>query len=170
MRRTSPRRWRHGGLAFLVAIAGALILAAAAVAYWTSAGAGAGSGTTETPLAIVLSAGTPSGELYPGGSADVAVLATNPNPFSLRLGSLSLDTSRGSAGFAVDVGHASCDLGALSFTAQNNGGAGWTIPPRVGAVNGSIALDLTAAVAMDTSAVDACQGASFVVHLSAGVS
>ena len=138
------------------------------MSFWTTTGAGTASATTATAVDISLSAGIPSAELYPGAAADVAVIATNPNPFALRLGSLSLDTSQGTAGFGVDAPHAACGLATLSFTAQSNGGAGWTIPPKVGATDGTLALDLAGALTMSAGAAGACQGASFVVHLTVG--
>jgi hypothetical protein len=56
----------------------------------------------------------------------------------------------------------------LSFTTQTNLGAGWTVPGKVGAVNGSLSITLTAALAMSTAAANACQGATFTVFLAAG--
>lgn len=159
------RHWRRGALALGAAALTTLVLAGAAVAYWTAIGAGNASATTASVLDISLGAGSPSAELYPGAATDVAVIATNPNPFPLRLGALSLDTAQGTAGFGVDALHAACDLGALSFIAQSNEGAGWTIPPKVGATNGTLAIGLTSALAMSADAANACQGASFVVHL-----
>ena len=40
--------------------------------------------------------------------------------------------------------------------------SGWDVP-----ANGSLAIDLTGALAMSSAAVDACQGASFTVYLTA---
>jgi hypothetical protein len=152
-----------------VTIAGAaLVLAASALAFFTSAGSGSGSTSTPAAQAVTLTAGTPTAQLYPGGVAGVAVSVSNPNLFALRLVSLSLDTAAGTSGFDVDAGHAGCDPAVLSFTTQTNAGAGWTIPPKVGATNGVLAIDLSSALAMSTSAANACQGASFLVHLSVG--
>jgi len=160
------RRWRRGGFALGAVALAALVLAGAAVAYWTTTGTGAASTAAPTPLDVTLTAGTPGNLLYPGGAAAVTVTASNPNPYPVRLGSLSLDTAQGTAGFGVDVPHAGCDLTALSFITQTNGGAGWTIPAKAGAANGSLALDLSGALAMALGADDDCQGASFVVHLT----
>jgi hypothetical protein len=152
------------GATVTIALA-ALVLSAAAFAYWTTTGAGAASATGAGPLAVTLSVGVPSAELYPGGAADVAVHVSNPNVFAVRLVSVSLDSGHGTGGFDVDAGHPGCDPSVLSFTTQTDG---WTVPPRVGAANGSLALDLPGALAMGASAADACQGASFVVHLNVG--
>jgi hypothetical protein len=145
-----------------------LSITSTAVAYWTTGGGGNGSGTSGTSLAITLGPGTPTSQLYPDGRGDVAVAVSNPNSFRVHIGSLSLDASRGTAGFRVDAGHAACSTAPLSFTSQTNGGAGWTVPPKVGSTNGSLSLDLANAVAMTSSAANGCQGATFVVYLNEG--
>lgn len=93
----------------------------------------------------------------------------------MHINSLSLDPSAGTGGFDVDSGHSACDLSALSTTPQTNGGAGWTVPPRAAGtggvpVDGTLAIDLTDALAMSTGASNACQSATFTVHLVAATS
>lgn len=164
----SRHRWRRGSLAILTLAVSALVLAGGAVAYWTTTGAGdtpAGVGATG---AITLTAGTPAAQLYPGGAADVAVEISNPNAAAVRVVSLSLDSAAGTGGFEVDAGHSGCDPSVLSFTTQTNGGDGWTVPPKVGATDGMLAVDLPSALTMSTAAANACQGASFLVHLNVG--
>jgi hypothetical protein len=149
----------------------AVVLAGAgsgAWAYWRAGGSGAGSGGTGTTAAISLSAGTPSAQLFPGGTTDVVFIASNPNRSPVRIGSLVIDTTQGTGGLAVDAGHSACGVSALSFTTQSNGGAGWTVPAKLGSVNGTLSITLTAALAMSTAAANACQGATFTVYLGAG--
>ena len=147
----------------------AAISAGAAWAYLTSAGSGAGSGGVSVSLqGMTLSSGTPTAALYPGGTADVALSASNPNSSALRIKSLALDTSQGTGGFAVDAGHSSCSVAALQFTSQNNGGNGWTVPAKSGSTNGTLSIGLANAISMSTGAANACQGASFTVYLKAG--
>jgi len=158
-------------LLLVVMLVSAVVLAGAgsgAWAFWKSSGSGSGTGTTGTTGAITLSAGTPSAALFPGGSANVMLTVANPNRSPVRIGSLALDTTQGTGGFAVDAGHSGCSVAVLSFTTQTNGGAGWTVPGKVGAVNGSLSITLTAAVAMSAAAANACQGATFTVFLGAG--
>jgi hypothetical protein len=164
----AQRRWRRGISALVVIGAVALIAAASALAYWTTIGAGGASGSAADAQPVTLTVGTPTAQLYPGGESDVAVDVSNPNAFTVHVGSLSLDTAEATGGFAVDAGHPGCDPAVLSFTAQTNGGAGWSVPPKVGATPGLLAVDLSDALAMDASAASACQGASFVVHLDVG--
>lgn len=139
-----------------------LVVAGVAVAYWLSGGSGSGSAATGTTTPVTLSPGTPTAQLYPGGQASVVLTITNPNPGSVRVGTLTLDTTQGTGGFAVDGGHSSCGVASLSYTTQTNGGAGWTL------TGGQVlAVTLTNALSMATSAADACQGASFTVYLEA---
>jgi hypothetical protein len=100
--------------------------------------------------------------------ANVELNVSNPNAFPVQIGSLALDASQGTLGFAVDAGHPGCDLSTFSFTTATNGGAGWTVPGKVGAVNGTLSVTLTSALAMGEGAVSACQGATTTVYLAAG--
>lgn len=161
---------RVPGRILLIALLGMAVVAigGAANAFWGGLGGGTGDGTTATTVAVTLSPGTPTATLYPGGQADVVLTVTNTNASAVRIGSLALDTGQGTGGFAVDAGHAGCDVSALSFTTQSNGGAGWNVPGRVGAVNGTLSVTLANALAMGVNAANACQGASSTVYLVAG--
>jgi hypothetical protein len=138
-----------------------LIVSGSAYGYWQTLGTGSGTATTGTASPLTLSPGTPTDRLYPGGSADVAVTVTNPNPYAVHVGRLALDTSQGTAGFAVDAGHSACGVASLSYATQSNGGDGWDAP-----ANGSLVLRLPGALSMTTAAANACQGATFSVYLA----
>lgn len=164
--RRTPRRI---GLIALLAAAASLGAVSVAVAFWTGTGTGAGSGATAASAqTVALGPASPAASLYPGGRSDVALRITNPNSFAVRVGSLSLATSQGTGGFAVDPAHAGCDLAALAFATQSNGATGWTVPGKVGSTDGSLAVDLPNALAMGPAASNACQGAGFTVYLTAG--
>ncbi|HWI30006.1 MAG TPA: hypothetical protein VNT50_00810 [Microbacterium sp.] len=159
------------GLVVLVGVAVAAVALTAggvAHAYWTSGAAGAGAGDTGDLDPLALSPGTPAADLFPGAQTDVVLTATNPNTIAAQIGSLSLDTSQGTGGFAVDGAHAGCSVAALSFTTQTNGGTGWSVPARVGLTDGSLAITLDDALSMSVAAANACQGATFTVYLAAG--
>jgi len=162
----TPRR-RLVLLAVLLVILG-IPVGGVAWSFWTAGGSGTGSGANNTLTAISLSPGTPTATLYPGGSTNVVLTAPNTNTAAVRIGSLSLDTSQGTGGFAVDAGHSSCSVAALTYTTQSNGGAGWTVPKKVGAVNGTLAITLSNALSMSGTAANGCQGATFTVYLVAG--
>lgn len=141
----------------------ALAATGTALAYWARSGGGSSTAATGTTQALVLSPGTASTQLYPGGQSAVAVTVTNPNPGPIKVPSLALETTQGTGGFTVDGAHAACGVASLSFTTQTNGGTGWTIP-----ASGSSVLSLANSLAMNTNALNACQGASFTVYLKVG--
>jgi hypothetical protein len=140
----------------------ALIAAATASAFWTLHGAGGGTLSAETVASVTLTPGTTTTDLYPGRSGDVAVSIANDNTYQAFVGSLALDTGRGTNGFSVDSGHSSCDVAALSYTTQSNGGTGWFAPP-----GSTLDLDLANAVDLAAGAASECQGATVTIYLLA---
>lgn len=154
----------------LGALLGAVTVAVGGVAnaYWVGTGAGAGAAATATTAAVTLSPGMASSSLFPGGQADVVLNISNPNLSPVRVQSLALDTTQGSSGFAVDAGHTGCALSVLSLASQSNGGAGWTVPARVGGTDGTLSVTLTDALTMGTNATNACQGAMLTAYLTTG--
>ena len=159
---------RIPGRMFLACLLVVLAVAGVASAFWRGSGSGSGAGATGTTAAVTLSPGTPTAALYPGGQADVVLTVSNPNRSAVFVGSLALDAGQGSGGFAVDAAHSGCAVSALTYTTRTNGGAGWTVPAKVGAVDGMLSVTLPNALAMDINAANACQGAGTTVYLAAG--
>ncbi len=155
-------------LAVVVVTALTVAVAGSALAYWPGRGGGTGSGATGTALPLTLTPGTADTQLYPGAQSSVKLVISNSNPASVPVGSLALATGQGTGGFAVDAAHSACALATLSYTTQTNAGNGWTVPARVGSTDGSLSITLTTALAMSTSAANACQSATFTVYLFAG--
>jgi hypothetical protein len=161
-----PRRTRI--IVLIVAVVAlAIPVGGIASAYWTAGGIGAGAGNSGTLSALSLTPGSPGSTLYPGAQTNVVLTASNPNTETAHIASLVLDPSQGTGGFAVDGAHSGCSVATLSYTTQTNGGAGWTVPARVGIVNGTLAITLTNALSMGAAAASACQGATFTVYLAA---
>jgi hypothetical protein len=158
-RRLNGRSARRTTLTLAVATAASLV-AGAAFAFWAAPGAGSAAAGSASPGALTLTPGSPTAQLHPGGQAGVALTIANPHPATVRVGSLALDTSQGTSGFAVDGAHSACGLSALSFATQSNAGTGWTVSG-----NGSLPIMLAGSLAMATSASNACQGATFTVFL-----
>ncbi len=140
-----------------------LALIGTASAYFGGSGGGAGTASTGSVQGVTLSPASVSSQIYPGAQSAVAVSVTNPNPGLVRVLSLALDTTQGTGGFAVDALHSGCSVASLSYTPQNNGGSGWSIPG-----GGSSSLTLANALSMSAGAASACQGAAFTVYLRAG--
>ena len=164
---TGARPRRRVALALWLAIL-AVPLGGLAYAYWGGNGSGAGSGSADLTADVVLSPGTPTANLYPGGSADVVLSVANPNASAVHIGSLALDPGQGTGGYGVDGGHSGCAVATFTFTTATNGGGGWSVPAKVGAVNGTLSVTLTSALAMSAGAANACQGATVTVYLVAG--
>lgn len=157
--RTRARKLMVLGSAVLVVLA----VVGAALGYWRGSGSGSASASTRTTQPVTVSPATASTQVYPGGQSAVALTVTNPNPSSTQIGSLTLDTSSGTGGFAVDSSHSGCGVASLSYATQTNGGSGWSVP-----ANGSLAITLPNALSMSTTAANACQGATFNVYLKTG--
>jgi hypothetical protein len=159
-RRRAPRRLVLAALPVILAVS----MGGVAHAYLSGSGSGTGTATTRTTVAVTLGPGTPAGDLYPGGQADVVLTVSNPNASDVRIGSLTLDPGQGTGGFAVDPPHAGlgCTVAAatLSFTSSS---VGW---PVTG--SGSLPVTLTDALGMGVGAASACQGATFKVYVAAG--
>jgi hypothetical protein len=159
---------KNRGRAALIAAVVAGGLAAGAFAYWIGSGAGSADAIVGSPEQLTISAGTPDGDLVPGDTASVTALATNPNPYFVTIHSLDLD----SGGIQVDSGHSGCSTSAIHFVAKPAPvgifGPGWRVPPKVDTTNGTLSFSIAGALAMDANASDACQGATFTVHLIAG--
>lgn len=153
----------------LVVIALVVMASAGAVsAYWSGTGSGQGQARLGDPVALTLSTGTAHALLHPGGDVSVSAIASNPNPYVVHIASLALDANAGTQGFDVDPAHSGCSVATLAFAPQDNGGAGWTIPPRSGTADGALPIDVDDALSMGAGASNACQGAVFTVHLVAG--
>ena len=147
-------------LVLTLLIAGSAI--GVAIAAWTTGGSGSGQASAGTAVSMTISAGTPSTNLYPTASADVAAVVSNPNPYKVHVSSVALGA------VTVDGGHSACNMASVSTTSpQTNSGAGWDVPAKAGAVNGSVNLDLANAISMSNAANDSCQGATFTVALTA---
>src|SRR5436189_5551309 len=141
-------------------IAGSVV--GVAIAAWTTGGSGSGQASAGSAGSMTISAGTPSSSLYPTASADVAATISNPNPYKVHVSSIALGA------VTVDGGHSGCNTGSLTVTSpQDNSGSGWDVPAKSGAVNGSLNVDLSNAIAMSNAANDSCQGAAFTVALTA---
>lgn len=130
--------------------------AGGAYAYWATAGAGSGAATngsmaTVTVEALVAGDG-PQGTLVPGGTADVAVRAFNPNNHPVQVYAI---TGNGPA--AADVDHPGCTTTGVTFVDPPA-----PLAPAVSIpANSSVLITLQGAAAMSTGASSGCQDATF---------
>ncbi|MFC5381764.1 hypothetical protein [Aquipuribacter nitratireducens] len=146
--RTDRAEQAHRRRTSLVAWCLALALpAAAAAALWSVGGSGPGQGRATTAQDLVVTAGTASSQLYPGGAGDVVFDVANPNPFPVTVTGANLGTV---------TGVAACS--AANFTT----GAGTVTPVSI-AANASATVTVVGGLQMLTSAGDGCQGVTVTV-------
>jgi hypothetical protein len=128
-----------------------VLLVGAGVAYaaWTASGTGGGAASSTTAKALVVTAGTGAGDLYPTSASNTGVLSLsiqNPNPYPVVVTSLGADSSGAPS-------NPSCNVTAVhaAETVSIAVGAGatvnWTSP--------------TPDVNLPFAANDSCQGTTF---------
>jgi hypothetical protein len=164
VRRRLPKEMMLAGVFFMIAMA----LGGVAYSLWSTSGNGSGSATAGSTLPITLAPATTAATLFPGGTTAVTLSASNPNSFALHIGSISLDTTRGSQAIVVDSAHAGCATSTLSYSVQTNTGTGWTVPAQSASTPGTVTISLANALSMTADAASACQGATFTVYLVTG--
>ncbi|VXA97122.1 conserved exported hypothetical protein [Arthrobacter sp. 9V] len=159
-----PRNHSSGRLARTVAATAALCLlggAGTAYAYWATAGTGSGSaanGTMQTVTVVALVPGdTLQTSLAPGGTADVILRASNPNPHAVTIYGLAANGP-----VTADAAHPGCTTTGVTFTPPPTP----LTPPVIIQANSSILLTLQGAANMSTASVSACQGAQFTVPVT----
>jgi len=142
-------------LLFLTAAAMLTVVATAAAA-WTVAGTGKGTAKAGSAASLVLSDASTftTSALYPGATGDLTLRVRNPNPFPVRITTVS-----GNGAITSDKGTA-CDQ-STGVSLSNRSGLALDVPAGATAT-----LTVPAAVAMSAASADACQGAMFAVPVS----
>jgi hypothetical protein len=130
-----------------------LIVAAAAIAYFTTTGSGTATATVGSSSAVTLH-GTAGSTLYPGTSSTVSFTVDNPSPGTQRVGTIHL------ASVATDVAHSACVVADFTMpdVAANQSfgnGSGQTVT-----ATGTLTMANTGV------SQDACQGAPLTLNLT----
>ncbi|WP_347108902.1 hypothetical protein AAHB33_19000 [Paenarthrobacter sp. S56] len=153
---------RSGRLARTAAATVALCIlggVGSAYAYWTATGLGSGSAVNGTMQTVTVDALVPGdtlqNSLVPGGTADVILRASNPNPHAVTVYAIS-----GNGAATADAAHSGCTTTGVTFT-----------PPTLTQAltiqaNSSVLLTLQNAASMGTSSLSACQGAQFTIPVT----
>jgi hypothetical protein len=142
-------------LVFALAAVGALVLSGVLVAAWGTSGSGNGYAKAGTASALTISDASASttGDLYPGGTGALKLKVTNPNPFPVRITSVTKQTG----GTITSDNGAACDASTgVTFTDQT----GLTLDLAGGATT---TFTLPGAVSMSNASDNACQGAIFTI-------
>jgi hypothetical protein len=153
------RRFGRKVTTALAAMAGAAVFAAAGLAYWSTTGGGTASARLAHAEQLTVSPAStpPDAALVPGGTAAVVAVVHNPNDFAVHVASFALASS------GVDVDAPGCPADSVAFAGPiDDGGSDFVFAP------GDTRLSLPDALRLSADAPDACQGATFTVHLEAG--
>ncbi|MQA33010.1 hypothetical protein [Modestobacter roseus] len=144
-----------------------MISCGVAVAAWTNSGTGAANARATTAGALVVTAGTPVGTLYPkpaGGYSSTTIGAVyttvaNPNPYPVRV----LTATFGTVVITPLPGQ-TCAAGSVvpSTAGPMTLGAPVDLPANAPAT----AVTVPGAIEMVATAEDGCQGASFTVPVT----
>lgn len=152
--RPEERRRRLGTLISLVVL---LLIAGVAFATWIVEGFGQGAAQAGVVEDLVLTPGTPTDLLYPGGDpASVAVTVNNANTYAVLVTSLAQTT-----GEQITSTNPNCtpDIHGVTFSTANGSwlvGAGQTVD-----------LILPGAASMSADSAADCQGSTFLIPLTA---
>jgi hypothetical protein len=130
-----------------------LLLAGAALAYFTSTGSGSATATVGNSSAVTLHA-TVASSMYPGASSSVSFTVDNPSPGSERVATIHLQS------VSVDAGHSACVT--ADFTMPDV-----TVNQTFPNGNGQ-AVTATGTLTMANTGVsqNACQGATLTLSLT----
>ena len=148
--------------AIVFGLVAAIVVAGAAIAFWTSSGTGSGTATVGTDSGLPISAVTFGNTLYPGGKSPVSFTITNSSANSaITVAQVVADTSFGTNGITGLPG--GCNPADFSFP---NYAVNQSIPAS-GTLNVTVAT--ASGLALSNTAVnqDACKNASPVLHLKA---
>jgi hypothetical protein len=152
-------RLTRGRVIAAIALVTAVVVAGLALAAWLTAGSGAGYGKagSSQPLSALDASASTSATLYPGVTGDVTLKISNPNPFPVRVTSVSLDGTN--ADIEADSAHPSCSPTGVSFTDQT--GLSVDVPAKSGDTNGTVTATIAGSASMSNASANGCQGATF---------
>ena len=147
----SRKRLIGAGIAVVALTAAGLVYAA-----WTTSGSGTGYAKAQSSQALTtvdVSAST-TASLYPGASGNVQMRLSNPNPYPVRVTSVT-----GNGAITADAGHATCVTTGVTFANQT----GLTLDIAAG---GTLDRTLNGAASMTNASDNGCQGATFTIPVS----
>lgn len=122
---------------------------------WTVASSpGSGFAQAVSAVNLTLSTSSTTAQLYPGGTGDLSLTVTNPNPFAVTINSVT-----GSGTITSDKGAACNASTGVSFT--NTSGLSQSV-----AAGATISFSLAGKVAMSSASDTTCQGATFTVPVT----
>jgi hypothetical protein len=151
--RSSDRRERRRRrIVAVIAWSVALILPTGlGYALWSASGSGSGTAQATSAVALTISPGTASGDLYPGFTGgDVFLKVSNPNPYAVDITSAAFGTVTSSD-----------PTGCPASNIRTSSSASLSL--HVAASSTDQAVTIPDVVTMGASAPDGCQGVTFTI-------
>ena len=141
---------------FLVAAIAALVVSGVLYAAWSTSGSGNGyaKAGTASALSIGDASASTSADLYPGGTGAVKLKVTNPNPFPVRVTTVTKQTG---GTITSDKGAACNASTGVTFTDQTG------LALDVAGGGATQTFTLSGAVSMSNASDNTCQGAIFTI-------
>lgn len=145
--------------AIALGVVAALVVAAAAYAYWTANGTGSGTASVGTDSGVTIENVSISGNLYPGHDLTVnGDVLNNSADSPVQVDKVVADTSTANpSGVSVDSSHADCNTSDFTF---DDVSVAQEIPE-----SGTQGFSGTLHMADTGSNQDACKGATLTLHL-----
>lgn len=137
---------------FVAGLTAVLVVAAGGAGYaaWSATATGSSESRSLTAVTATVTVSTGSADLYPGVSGDVHFTITNPNDYPVVFTSADLGT-------VVSDDETACPAGNVTVHDKT----GLLLPVAAGATTAP--LFLADAVTLSSTALDGCQGRTFVV-------
>jgi hypothetical protein len=142
-------------LFFVVVAIAALVVSGVLYAAWSTTGSGNGYAKAGTASALTIgdASASTTADLYPGGTGSVKLKVTNPNPFAVRITTVTKQTG---GAITSDKGAACNASTGVTFTDQT--GLALDV-----AANATSTFTLSGAVSMTNASDNTCQGAIFTI-------
>ena len=142
-------------LFFVVVAIAALVVSGVLYAAWSTTGSGNGYAKAGTASALTIgdASASTTADLYPGGTGAVKLKVTNPNPFPVRITTVTKQTG---GTITSDKGAACNASTGVTFTDQT----GLALDVAAGATS---TFTLSGAVSMTNASDNTCQGAIFTI-------
>jgi hypothetical protein len=139
----------------VLAAVAALVVSGVLYAAWNTGGSGNGyaKATTAQSLTIGDASASTTADLYPGATGTVKLRVTNPNPFPVRITTV---TKQSGGTITSDKGAACNASTGVTFTDQT----GLALDLAAGAAS---TFTLSGAVSMSNASDNTCQGAIFTI-------
>ena len=140
---------------FVVIAIAALVVSGVLYAAWSTTGSGNGYAKAGTSSALTIgdASASTTADLYPGATGSVKLKVTNPNPFAVRITTVTKQTG---GTITSDKGAACNASTGVTFTDQT----GLALDVAGGATQ---TFTLSSAVSMSNASDNSCQGAIFTI-------